>query len=471
MTIELKSAKIAAAPEVEKSIIGALMLDNESFQNIAGILTPEMFYSKNTRQMFTTICEMHRNNESFDLPSLTTKLRDFDLIGEIGGMGFLMECLQNVTSSGYIEKHAEIVARKYIHREIITTANSIIDKATEDASLEEISQVWQSFEVKADQVFTGGEVGTDSRSAIMQTLKLLEEEAALFKKGILPGIQTGFPTLDQAIGGFQKGKSIVLAGRPGEGKTSLALIKFMTKAAEQGKNILFFSYEMTIYELNKILLSAKSQVFRVKIRDANLSSEDWQPINQAAEKISNYSIRWFENPYLTIDQVTAIVKKYKRLNKVDFVIIDYLQLINSNIKTQYREQEVANITRKLKALANSEKIPVLTLAQLNRQDFGEDGPTLKHLRESGSIEQDADIVLFVWKPSVSGGEYEFQENELQTLKLKIAKNRNGILTTFEICENGEMTGFREKLTSFEEVLPDNIKSNTHEIPKTKKLPF
>lgn len=425
------------APELEEIIIGALLLEADAFMRVSGIVKPAMLYNDANRLIFETIAAMHHVNEHVDLPTVTIKLRDKGLIETIGGVGYIQQCTHHVASAANIEKHARIVAEKYIQRQIIHTATEIIEKAYEGTDPEEINQIWLKLEAMANEVFSGGVTGIDSFTAVTNFIKQFEKDVALARSGELPGLATGFPTLDHLTGGFRAGQFIVLAGRPGEGKTSLAL-HFGIKAALKGKKVLFFSFEMTTNDLMKILAAAESQINRTKIRDALIEDNDWNQLNQAASHIGKYPIWWVDSPFLTVDQVIAIVKKHQRLHGVDLVVIDYLQLVNSSVKVPYREQEVAAISRSLKALSISEKLPVLCLAQLNRQDIKDSGPELHHLRESGAIEQDADIVMFTWKPAF----HDF-ESEETTIELKIAKNRNGQTGKIEIQENGEMTRFWE----------------------------
>jgi replicative DNA helicase len=412
------------ATDIEEIIIGGLLVDTSGTEQVMQLLWPEMFHDSRARLLFGTITQMLQNKESVSLPTVTLKIRDLNKMEDIGGIGYLQLCAGQYSFSYQVNDLARIVAEKYIHREIIAAAKQILQKGNSVSDPDELLKIFESVQSMVTDIISGGETGMSSFDAVKLTLNELELQAVEYKSGILPGIATGFKTLDECIGGFRKSTFTILAGRPGEGKTSLGL-HFAKKAAETGKRVLIFSYEMTNTELIKILLSAKSFIKRTKIRDADLEETDWEPIKRAAGEIANYPVRWFDNPYITIDQLISLVKKYNRLTGVDFVVVDYLQLVSSTVKTQYREQEVATITRSLKALANSEKISVMALAQLNRQDFGDNGPELKHLRESGSIEQDADCVLFTWKPSFHG----FDVND-STIELKIAKNRNGILARF-----------------------------------------
>ena len=433
-----ETTQLPNATDIEEIIIGRLLVDYSGTEQVMQFLRPEMFYDSRNRLIFLTLLQMLQNNEAVSLPTVTMKIRDLKKMEAIGGIGYLQLCAGQYSSSYMVQDLARIVAEKYIHRELIDAAKQILHKGNSVSDPDELLKIFESVQSMVNEVISGGETGMSSFDAVKLTIKELELQAIQYKSGILPGIATGFKSLDECVGGFRKGTLGVLAGRPGEGKTSLGL-HFTEKAAEQGKRVLVFSYEMTNPDLIKILLASKSSIKRTKIRDADLEQSDWGPIKRAAGVIGNYPIRWFDNPYLTIDQLTSLVKKYNRLTGVDFVVVDYLQLVSSSVKTQYREQEVASITRALKALANSEKISILALAQLNRQDFGENGPELRHLRESGSIEQDADYVLFTWKPSFHG----YTEVSNNTIELKIAKNRNGILARLNIYDNGEMTVFSE----------------------------
>jgi replicative DNA helicase len=267
---------------------------------------------------------------------------------------------------------------------------------------------------------------------------VIEKRHVDAKAGKTPGITTGGKRLDSLTGGWRGDKLIIIGGRPGHGKSSMA-IHFATVAARQGIPVIFFSLEMKKSDVAEIMLIGQSGISRTAIYNGKIQDSDYTLLHSAAGQLEGLEILFYDNPDLTINQMSGIVKSQIRKRGKCLVVIDYLQLIRPEKTTngQTRDQQIGENTRALKRLAQSEDIPVILLSQLNRNGETEE-PKLIHLRESGSIEQDSDIVLFVWKPAKDG--YESSEN---LIRVKVAKNRNGRLGTLDIHENGQMTKFSE----------------------------
>jgi replicative DNA helicase len=263
------------------------------------------------------------------------------------------------------------------------------------------------------------------------TLKELESDVVAAREQRTPGITTGFPSLDVSTGGWRNGNLIILAARPGVGKTSFAL-SFALSAAKAGFWVNFFSLEMAKEDLMRILISAESGIYRSNIRDGFLKDEDWHVINQAVTRLENLPILFRDAAGMTVNQIQSAIRKNRKNGKCDLVIIDYLQLIKSSQTKTVRELEVSEISRTLKTTALSLGVPVMALSQLNRA-AGTETPKLSNLRESGAIEQDADLVMFLHRP----------EPEQSIIRLSIAKHRRGRLGEIDIHANDEMTRFSE----------------------------
>ncbi len=433
------------AIETEDSVLGALILESESYSKISGLLRPEMFYREENKTIFETIAEMHRNQKNVDLVTVVQTLKDAGKLNQIGGPLYISKLTRNVGSAAHLEHHAQIIAEKYLLRKAIITATKIQKIAYDNGDAEDIIDSWTLFESEVINTFTGYERGATMYDTLKDTFNEIENRTMNFRDGKLPGISTGFRSLDRISGGWRKGRLIVVGGRPGHGKSSIAL-HFALTAAQYNIPVYFFSLEMIKNELVEICLSGISDVSRTAIRDGELLDSDFNKLNKAAGTIEKLPILWFDNPDLSASKIIGIVKNKMRKTGKGIVIIDYLQLIRPEkvSKSQIREQQVAEISRALKRLTLSEKIPVILLSQLNRQG-DVDEPRLSHLRESGSIEQDADIVLLVWKPEKDG--FTNTDNIIgykNLIQMKVAKNRQGGLGTLMIYDNGQMTRFSEK---------------------------
>lgn len=433
------------AIETEDSVLGALILESESYSKISGLLRPEMFYREENKTIFETIAEMHRNQKNVDLVTVVQTLKDAGKLSQIGGPLYISKLTRNVASAAHLEHHSQIIADKYLLRKAITTATKIQKIAYENGDTEEIIDTWAQYETEVINTFSGTERGATMFDTLKDAFIDIENRTMDYRNGILPGISTGFRSLDRITGGWRKGRLIVVGGRPGHGKSSIAL-HFALTAAQNNIPVFFFSLEMIKNELVEICLSGISDVSRTAIRDGELLDSDFSKLNKAAGTIEKLPILWFDNPDLSASKIIGIVKNQMRKIGKGIVIIDYLQLIKpeKSSKSQIREQQVAEISRALKRMTISEKIPIILLSQLNRQGDAEE-PKLSHLRESGSIEQDADIVLLVWKPVKDG--FTNNDNIIgyeNLIQMKVAKSRQGGLDTLMIYENGQMTRFSEK---------------------------
>lgn len=433
------------AIETEDSVLGALILESESYSKISGLLRQEMFYREENKTIFEIIDEMHRNQKKVDLVTVVQTLKDAGKLSQIGGPLYISKLTRNVASAAHLEHHSQIIADKYLLRKAITTATKIQKIAYENGDTEEIIDTWAQYETEVINTFSGTERGATMFDTLKDAFIDIENRTMDYRNGILPGISTGFRSLDRITGGWRKGRLIVVGGRPGHGKSSIAL-HFALTAAQNNIPVFFFSLEMIKNELVEICLSGISDVSRTAIRDGELLDSDFSKLNKAAGTIEKLPILWFDNPDLSASKIIGIVKNQMRKTGKGIVIIDYLQLIKpeKSSKSQIREQQVAEISRALKRMTISEKIPIILLSQLNRQGDAEE-PKLSHLRESGSIEQDADIVLLVWKPVKDG--FTNNDNIIgyeNLIQMKVAKSRQGGLDTLMIYENGQMTRFSEK---------------------------
>lgn len=417
------------AVEVEQAVLGALMLEAEAFNQVSHLLKKESFYELKNGLIFEVVESMAKASKPIDLVTVTRELKDRDLLNKIGGALYITQLTDQVSSAAHIEHHARIIAEKYAQRDLIRTCTEIQAKAYDPANdidqlITELQQVGNSLE----KHFEASDTGTPQRTVAKEALTEIYSDVEKDRKGETPGITTGFTKLNQWLGGWRPTNLIILAARPGVGKTSLAL-HFATRAAECGYWVNFFSLEMTNAQLFKITLSGASGINRTWIRDGHLSDDQLSEINRTIGRIENLPIIWHDQQ-VNPNGIKSIVKRNHKAGRCNLVIIDYLQLIAPTDKKAIREQQISEISRTLKGIALELQIPIICLSQLNRMAEN-DVPQLHHLRESGAIEQDADVVLFPYRP------------EQDQFKLIIGKSRHGRTGTIDIVANEQMTRFSD----------------------------
>ncbi len=420
------------ANDVEEAVLGALMLESDAHEKVFGLIDTHSFYKDEHQKLFEVIKEVAKT-KPVDLITITQELNKRGLLEELGGPGNIIGLTSKVASAAHLEAHARIIAEKYYQRETIRKATELVNMAYCGEDVEVISNEWKQSGESLDDVFTVANTGTHIKDVLKTTLELIEQDVINAKGHKTPGIPTGFESLDDNTGGWRGGNLIILAARPGIGKTSLAL-HFALQAAKAGYHINFYSAEMLKEDLMRILLATESEIYRSNIRDGFINNEDWKSINVAVAKLEKLPIIFRDAAGMTVEQIRASIRKNRKQGNCDFAIVDYLQLVKSSQSKTSRELEVSEISRTLKTTALAENIPVMALSQLNRAADGET-PRLSHLRESGAIEQDADIVCFLNKP----------EPLQNIIRFTVAKHRRGKLGEIDIFSNDEMTKFSESL--------------------------
>ena len=413
--------------ETEKAVLGSLMIEPDSVHKIGNLISKDSFYVQSHQQIFEAVKRLDDANKPIDLITVTKTLKELGTMDEIGGPVYLMELTSRVASAAHIEHHAMIIQQLYIQREMIKIGSETITEAfIEGADIEDlINSAKRKISILEDYSL-GSNSGMCQSEVLQEMIMELEADCNEQAKGRQPGITTGIRELNQAVGGWRGTNLIVLAARPGVGKTSLAL-HFAKMAAKSGKWVNFYSLEMTAQDLQRILVSGESGIKRTIMRDGLLSERDWDTVNALSSNFEKLPIKWIDHAGLTANMIKSNTIRNRKARKCDLIIIDYLQLIKPFDKKAIREQQISEISRTLKEIALSENIPVICLSQLNRA-AGNDKPELHHLRESGAIEQDADQVIFPWK----------HEGKLV---LSVAKNRRGKVCDIEIFANEEMTVF------------------------------
>ncbi len=415
------------SPEMEEAVLGAAMLEIEAARLIIDILRPETFYSHAHQKIFAAIIELNKRDEAIDLLTVMQELRRKNEIDEVGGPIYLTELTSKVVSAANIEYHARIILQKYIQRELIRATTLIQNLVFEDSL-----DVTELLDRSEDELFRIAEGNIKHEMApIHEVLKkaISEIEEAGKNDDSLRGVPSGFTKLDRLTSGWQKSELVIIAARPSMGKTAFALTMARNIAIDHGKKVAIFSLEMSAVQLVNRLIVAETEIASDKIKNGRLSTQEWSLLESRIKALTEASIYIDDTPAISVFELRAKCRRLKAQNKLDIVIVDYLQLMTGPPDAGSREQEVSSISRSLKSVAKELEVPVLSLSQLNRSvetRGGNKKPMLSDLRESGAIEQDADMVVFIHRPEKMG---MLQDEEGQSTKglaeIILAKNRNG----------------------------------------------
>ncbi|MCY1714518.1 replicative DNA helicase [Caproiciproducens galactitolivorans] len=429
------------SPEAEQSVLGAVLLDSSCLDRVAEILPrPEYFYQTNNSLIYGTMLEMFTAGQPVDFVTVLEKLKENASFDEAAGKTYLLQLAQLVPSISNVESYARIVRDKYDVRTLITTSRDIIEEASEgtvDAATLLDSAEQRIFDIRRGKNMQGLQRIDEIIVQTFDRLDLLNSpDADLYK-----GVPTGIAELDETITGLNRSDFILLGARPGMGKTSFALNIARHAAIKANKKIAFFSLEMSKEQLASRLLSTEAMVGGTKLRTGKLSEDEWVRIVEAGDILSKTQMYFDDNPSITVGEMKA---KIRRLKDVDLVVVDYLQLMSASGKIDNRVQEISKITRNMKIMAKELNVPVLMLSQLARDSEKRTNhrPVLSDLRDSGSIEQDADIVLFLYREDYyQDGETPNENADRNSGECIIAKNRHGETKTVPLHWQGEFMRF------------------------------
>lgn len=439
---DLDLNRLPYSVEAEQSVLGAIIIDPQSINQVAGQIKPEYFYIPQHREIYKTLENMFQMSRTIDYVTLLERLKDSGTYDEAGGKAYITQLAQMVPSSANILTYASIIRERYYTRSLILAAQNIIKDATD--SVVDTARLLDSAEQRIYEIREGKDIAglthiKDVMSA--ETFDRLTKITDPETRDDYIGIPTGIGDLDNVITGLNKSDLIIVGARPGMGKTSFAL-NIAKNVAEKGKRVAFFSLEMTRDQIAQRLLSNEASVPSTKLRTGQLSPEEWARLGNAGQHLSQMDIYVDETPGITVPEMKAKLLR----NKVDLVIIDYLGLMQSPKRTENRVQEVSDITRNLKTMAKDLHVPVIACAQLSRgtETKGKSHrPALSDLRESGSIEQDADIVLFLYRETYYDSEKAEGEDRSDPNKAEciVAKNRHGEIKTIDLYWDGQFTRF------------------------------
>ncbi len=417
--------------DAERAMLGAILLDRDAIVLIAEVTRPEHFYIRAHQIVYEAMILLYEARSAIDVVTLTAQLKKMQQLKEVGGAAFVASLSSDVLTTGHVVEYSKIIKNLYIKRSLISLAANIHDSAFDDSR--EVPQILDSAEQEIFSLsHTQSEKGfVPLREALADSFERLDELQR--NSGELRGIPTGFADLDRITAGFQKSNLIILAARPGIGKTAFSLNIAQHAAIVHKKKIAFFSLEMSKEELVDRLLVGQAEIDAWKLKTGRLTDEDYMKISDAMGVLAEAQIFIDDSPGLNILEIRTKARRLMSDYGIDLVIVDYLQLAQGRSKDN-RVQEVAEISQGLKNLARELKVPVLSLAQLSRavESRGEKVPQLSDLRESGSIEQDADMVMFL---------YRKDEDIREAVNLRISKHRNGGLADIDLYFRGERVRF------------------------------
>ncbi len=433
--------KLPFSLEAEQSVLGAILLDSSCIDKVAEILPrPEYFHLGNHKLIYETLLDMFTQGRTIDFVTLLEELKKNSVFNDSNGKTYLMELAQIVPSISNVENYARIVRDNYDVRTLIITARDIIEDATQgtyDASVLIDSAEQKIFDIRRGKSVQGLQRVNESIIETFDRLDALNSDS----QNLYRGIPTGIKDLDDTITGLNRSDLILLAARPGMGKTSFALNIARHVAVKESKKVAFFSLEMTREQLTSRLLSTEAMVHGVKLRTGKLEEDEWIRLIEAGDILSKTQLYFDDTPGITVPEMKA---KLRRLKDVDLVVIDYLQLMSSAKRIDNRVQEISEITRNLKIMAKEINVPVITLSQLSRasEQRAEHRPMLSDLRDSGSIEQDADIVLFLYRGDYYKNDEAIEEDyDKNSGECIVAKNRHGETRTVPLHWQGEFMRF------------------------------
>jgi len=425
--------------QAERSVLSALLLNDQDVHQVAEIITPEDFYQPRHKLLFFMLIAIVNQHKRIDLVTLQDELNKKGQLDAVGGLVYLLALQEDIPSVGLIMQHAQIIKEKAVLRELISSAIGIITNCYDqnDKEIETVldfaeKTIFQISNKRAQQSFVQLNIW------LKKTFQHLSDIKS-HSKGIT-GIPSNYKKLDQMTSGFQKGDLVILAARPSMGKTALALC-IAEAAAALGNSVGFFSLEMSAEQLTLRLLSSRAGIAHHNIRNATISSDEWLSLTSAAGHLSDLKLFIDDTAMLSIMDVRAKARKLKAEHNLQFLIIDYLQLLHTTKKYENRHQEVSEISRSLKALAKELGIPILALSQLSRavESRLDKRPMLSDLRESGAIEQDADLIMFLYRDIIYN-----QDTENPALaELIIGKQRNGPTGTVLLNFVREITRFED----------------------------
>ena len=435
------------AIELEEAVLGALMIEKDALNAVIDILHPESFYKEAHQKIFRAIHNLFHNTEPIDILTVTQSLKKSGELDIVGGPYYITQLTNRVASAANIEYHSRIILEKFIQRELIRISSEIVKEAYEDTS--DVLMLLDKAEKNLFAIAEGNlrRNYEDIKALIAKNFKKIEE-ASTQKSGVT-GVPSGFTELDRITAGWQKSDLIIMAARPGMGKTAFVLSLARNAAIKFNKPVAFFSLEMSSVQLVNRLISSETELQSDKLRRGQLANHEWEQLNSKIVPLTQAPIFIDDTPSLSILELRAKCRRLVAERKIELIIIDYLQLMVAGFDNRNfnREQEISTISRSLKSIAKELDVPIIALSQLSRAVESRGGskkPQLSDLRESGAIEQDADLVMFIYRPDYYGLTEDEEHNNVNGMaEIIVAKNRNGALKSVQLKFIHQLTKFVE----------------------------
>jgi replicative DNA helicase len=426
--------------DAEKSVLGSIILDKEALFEVLEILSPEDFYSEMHREIYRAVVALYRKGESVDMLTVSEELKKRNTLEMAGGRSYIAQLSSMVPSTANAAQYAKIVSEKAFLRSLINASSEIMEQAYQ-ATMEPEEMLDQAEQAVFKIAQTRQKRDFEALKEILYAnLNRIDEVAKM--EGGLTGLTTGFVSLDKYTSGLQKSDLIIVAARPSMGKTAFALNIAQQAALKGDTSVLIFSLEMSKEQLGQRLLSMEAKVEMQKLKTGNLERADWDQIYEAIDKLSTAKIYIDDTPGISVLEIKNKSRRLKAEKGLDLIVIDYLQLMSIEGRVESRQQEISALSRYLKQLARELDCPVIVLSQLSRapEQRSDHRPVLSDLRESGSIEQDADIVMFLYRDEY----YNPETDKPNICEINIAKHRSGPTGTVEVTWLGKYTRFVDR---------------------------
>ncbi len=440
--------------EAESCVLGSVMLDNDAVGVVSEEIKATDFYDRDHRSIYEVILELYEENRPVDAVTVKDRLTAQGKLEAMGGLAKLVSIMESVPSAAHAGDYAAIVKDRSVKRQLISVANKVLRQAYGERTKRDEQQANSAADViefVESEVFKLAEnraanEPTEMKKVLESTVKMVEEFSK--NQGKMTGCATDFYDLDAKTGGFQGGDLIILAARPSVGKTTFAINCAMNMAVRHNKCVAFFSLEMSKEQIATNMLCALSEVKGDHVRKGNLSESEWAKIVEAAGRLHDAPIFIDDTPGLSPTILRGKARRLKRRHQIDAIVIDYLQLMDC-ANAENRQQQISTISRSLKALARELEVPIIALSQINRAAEKEERkPRMSDLRESGAIEQDADLIMFLYDSNYQNADPEFDESGGRDIELILAKQRNGPTGMVPLLFCREIMKFRSRARNF-----------------------
>lgn len=440
------------AVDLEEAVLGAIMIERDAVIAVLDILKPESFYKESHQKLYRAIVDISMAEKPIDILTVTEELKKKGELEDVGGAAYITQLTGRVASAAHLEFHARIVAQKYIQRELIRVTSEIQGKAFDESI--DVDELLDFSEQQLFEIAEGNIKKETSKinSLIKQAIEQIDEASK--REDSLSGVPSGYSRLDRMTSGWQPSDLVIVAARPSMGKTAFVLSMARNMAVEHNRPIAFFSLEMSSIQLVNRLIVAETELPSERIRNGRLERWEWEQLDYKIKSLVEAPIFIDDTPAISIFELRAKCRRLKNLYDIEIIIVDYLQLMTGPPEAKgNREQEVSTISRSLKGIAKELDVPIIALSQLNRSvetRTGSKRPQLSDLRESGAIEQDADLVLFIHRPEKYGMDVDEEGNSVRGLaEIIVAKHRNGAIGDVNLKFRDEFA----KFSDLEEIEP------------------